>query len=91
MESYREQIAHALDHAGDLIAAADRVLRSDDGYPNIAYHLGILALEEIGRAGILAQSMVAGRIGANRMEQRLDDHVFNALSAGADLAVMTRK
>jgi len=80
-ESYRQQIANALDHAGDLIVAAERVLADDLGYPNIAYHLGILALEEIGRAGILSQVMVAGRIGAGRMEQRLDDHVFKLMHA----------
>jgi AbiV family abortive infection protein len=80
-ESYRQQIAHALDHADDLIAAAERVLAGDNGYPNIAYHLGILAMEEIGRAGILAQAMVAGRIGARRNEQRLDDHVFKLMHA----------
>jgi AbiV family abortive infection protein len=80
-ESYRQQIAHALDHAADLISAADRVLGEDNRHANIAYHLGILALEEIGRAGILAQAMVAGRIGASRMEQRLDDHVFKLMHA----------
>lgn len=80
-ESYRQQIAHALDHAADLIIAAERVLADDNGYPNVAYHLGILAMEEIGRAGILAQVMVAARIGARRMEQRLDDHVFKLMHA----------
>ncbi len=80
-EFYSQEITHALDHAADLIAAAERVLGNDNGYANIAYHLGILALEEVGRAGILAQAMVAARIGASRMEQRLDDHVFKLMHA----------
>lgn len=40
-----------LDHADDLLAAAKAV--HDINKPNIAYHLATLALEEVGKAGIL--------------------------------------
>jgi hypothetical protein len=50
-----------LDHARDLVAAAERVIR-DRGFPNIAYHLAILALEEIGKAGMVScRAVVGGR------------------------------
>ena len=56
----REQRRRCLDHAGNLIAAAERVLADDNAYPNIAYHLAILAMEEIGKAGMLASRAVIG-------------------------------
>ena len=54
------KIAHkaCLDHAEDLIAAARTVF--DIKKHNIAYHLATLALEEIGKAGLLFISLQAG-------------------------------
>jgi AbiV family abortive infection protein len=65
-----------LKHAGDLIAAAERVLK-DDGFPNIAYHLGVLALEEIGKAGmVVSRAVIASARDTDWMENRFDDHVW---------------
>ena len=50
-----------LDHASDLIASAQRVL-DGNGFPNIAYHLAILALEEIGKGGMIASRMAVGAV-----------------------------
>ena len=57
---YLEQRRLCLDHAGDLVAGAERVLGNDNAYSNIAYHLAILAMEEIGKAGMLASRAVIG-------------------------------
>jgi AbiV family abortive infection protein len=71
-----------LDHARDLIASAERLLPDDGGYPNIAYHLAILALEEIGRAGMLgARSVVKGALDPGWIDRRLDDHVWKLMWA----------
>jgi AbiV family abortive infection protein len=78
----REQRRRCLDHAGNLIAAAERVLADDDAYPNIAYHLAILAIEEIGKAGMLASCAVIGAaLDGERLQKRLDDHVYKLMWA----------
>jgi AbiV family abortive infection protein len=78
----REQRRRCLDHAGDLVAAAERVLGDDNAYPNIAYHLGILAMEEIGKAGMLASRAVIGTaLDGERLQKRLDDHVYKLMWA----------
>ncbi|MCK9918596.1 AbiV family abortive infection protein [Microbacteriaceae bacterium K1510] len=65
-----------LEHAADLVASAERVL-SDNGYPNIAYHLGILALEEIGKAGMISSRAAVGNARDTAwMDRRLEDHVW---------------
>ena len=65
-----------LEHAADLIAASDRVI-ADEGYPNIAYHLGVLALEEIGKAGMISSRAAVGTArDTGWMDKRLDDHIF---------------
>jgi len=65
-----------LKHAGDLITAAERVLK-DDGFPNIAYHLAVLALEEIGKAGmVVSRAVLAGARDTDWMENKFDDHVW---------------
>lgn len=65
-----------LEHAADLVASAERVL-AGTGFPNIAYHPAILALEEIGKAGMISSRAV---IGAARdtdwISKRFDDHVW---------------
>jgi AbiV family abortive infection protein len=48
-----------LDHAQDLISAAEAVLAADK--PNIAYHLAALALEEVGRHELLLLGRGAAR------------------------------
>jgi AbiV family abortive infection protein len=65
-----------LDHSRDLLAAAERVVR-DEGFPNIAYHLAILALEEIGKAGMIAcRAVVRGRRDIDWMDDKFGDHVW---------------
>lgn len=75
--AYSEQRLLCLDHARDLIASAERVLASDSAYPNIAYHLAILATEEIGKAGMLcARGVTGGAWDTSWIDKRLDDHVW---------------
>ncbi len=70
-----------LEHARDLLAAAERVFAKNE-YANIAYHLGILALEEIGKAGMLAaRAVVGGKRSTDWMEKRFDDHVWKLMWA----------
>jgi AbiV family abortive infection protein len=72
---------HCLDHARDLIAAAERVFANDE-YANIAYHLAILALEEIGKAGMIgARAVIGARRDSGWMEKRFDDHVWKLMWA----------
>ncbi|MGE5220182.1 MAG: AbiV family abortive infection protein [Chloroflexota bacterium] len=78
----REQRRRCLDHASDLIAAAERVLADDNAYPNIVYHLAILAMKEIGKAGILASRAVIGAaLDGEWLQKRLDDHVYKLMWA----------
>lgn len=79
---YLEQRRLCLDHAADLVAGAERVLANDNAYPNIAYHLGILAMEEIGKAGMLVSRAVVGaRLDGEKLERRLGNHVFKLMWA----------
>jgi AbiV family abortive infection protein len=80
--AYLEQRRHCLDHARDLIASAERVLADDSAYPNIAYHLAILAMEEIGKAGMLcARGVTRGAWDASWIDKRLDNHVWKLMWA----------
>jgi len=80
--TYLEQRRLCLDHARDLIASARRVLANDSAYPNIAYHLAILAMEEIGKAGMLcARGVTRGAWDANPIDRRLNDHVWKLMWA----------
>jgi AbiV family abortive infection protein len=64
-----------IDHAGDLIEAAERVLRGN-GYPNIAYHLAVLAMEEIGKAGMIGARAAVGAVRDTAwMDKRLSEHI----------------
>jgi AbiV family abortive infection protein len=75
-EPYLEQWRLCLNHAGDLIASAERVLADDDGFPNIAYHLAILSMEEIGKAGLLsARGVTKGAWDSTWVDKQLDNHV----------------
>lgn len=65
-----------LEHAADLVASAERLLPGN-GFPNIAYHLAILALEEIGKAGMISSRAVVGTArDTDWMNKRFDDHVW---------------
>lgn len=69
-------------HARDLITAARRVLGDDAAFPNVAYHLAILALEEIGKAGlIIARAMADGSKDTSWITKRLDDHTLKLMWA----------
>lgn len=78
---YLRQRQFCFDHAGDLIASAERLLPEEGGgYPNIAYHLAILALEEIGKAGMLAaRAVVKDALDTAWMDKRLDNHVWKLM------------
>lgn len=79
---HHEQRRLCLEHARDLIASAERVLGNDNAHPNIAYHLAILALEELGKAGMIAARAVGKKgLDANWIEKRLDDHVWKLMWA----------
>jgi AbiV family abortive infection protein len=68
------------DHARDLIESAERVLSGDRPIPNISFHLVLLALEEIGKAELLAAREVSiGYRNVNGIDKRLDDHAFKLL------------
>ena len=62
-------------HAGDLLTAAKTVLAQK--LPHIAYHLATLALEEIGKAGIIGMTHIAAEDGVypSWMGKHADDHV----------------
>jgi AbiV family abortive infection protein len=80
--AHHEQRRLCLEHARDLIASAERVLGGDNAHPNIAYHLGILALEEIGKAGMISARAVGKKgLDASWIEKRLDDHVWKLMWA----------
>ena len=72
---------NCLEHARDLLMAAERVFVNNE-YANIAYHLGILSLEEIGKAGMLAaRTVVGGKRDTAWMEKRFEDHAWKLMWA----------
>jgi AbiV family abortive infection protein len=80
--AYGRQRDLCFDHARDLIASAEQLLPESGGYPNIAYHLAILALEEVGKAGMLAARAVAkDGLDTAWMDKRLDNHVWKLMWA----------
>ena len=63
-----------LEQATHFIAAADR-LGGGSGFPNIVYHLSLLALEEIGKASMLGARMVSQeRSDGSWLDKSLDNH-----------------
>ena len=66
-------VDEALAHAHDLFAAARKL----DGYPHLAYHLGVLGLEEVGRSTLLVLGELASRRneGRRRFEREREDHI----------------
>lgn len=62
------------ENARKLIDSA-RLLVKHDGSTSAAYHLAILAIEEIGKACLLKIGQVNGLLGKEfALERRLDDH-----------------
>lgn len=70
-------IQACLANTRDLLRAAKRVL-DDEKLPNIAFHLAIVALEEVGKATMLGTRGIAQSVEdeAVFIDNRLDDHVF---------------
>jgi AbiV family abortive infection protein len=73
-EEAKRAAAEALDHAGDLLEAAD-LLR--EPFPHLAYHFGVLALEEVGRSSLIVMNELARRreYATRRFEREAQDHV----------------
>jgi len=68
------------EHATDLIEAAERIFREGRSLPNIAFHLVLLAIEEMGKAGLIAAREVGtGHRDTAWIDKRLDDHAFKIL------------
>ncbi len=71
-----------LKHAKDLLDSAKRVMGGNGDFANIAYHLSILSLEEIGKAGmIIARAVSEGSKNTDWITKRLDDHAFKLMWA----------
>jgi AbiV family abortive infection protein len=71
-EETQSAVDEALSHAEDLLAGA----RELKAYPHLAYHLGILSLEEVGRSTLLVMRELAARRGdGRRLERESEDHV----------------
>jgi AbiV family abortive infection protein len=68
------------EHAGDLIVAAERTLSEAPSLPNISFHLTLLAIEEMGKAGLISsREAAAGNRYTGWIDKRLDDHAFKLL------------
>lgn len=79
-DTARKQVQRAIricvQHAEDLLSAA-KLLASKKPY-NIAYHLGVLALEEVGKAGLIMVGNMPGfqsERSLGRLERSTEDHV----------------
>ena len=75
-EFVSKKIQDCINRAEDLIRSAKRVLISED-LPNISFFLSILALEEIGKAEILAMCAIFKAVGKpyDNQLKRTHDHV----------------
>ncbi len=73
-ERAKRAAAEALDHADDLLAAAELL---SERFPHLAYHLGVLALEEVGRSSLIVINELAQRDPdpTRRFEREAQDHV----------------
>lgn len=79
---YLQQRALCLEHALDLVSSAERVRGDDNAFLNIVYHLAILALEEIGKAGMLAaRASVGEKLHSDKLVHRMDDHAYKLMWA----------
>lgn len=70
-------IAACFANARDLLRAAKRLL-DQEPQPNIAFHLSVLALEEVGKAALIGMRHFAALQDKELafFDNRLDDHVF---------------
>src|ERR1700728_414746 len=77
MSEPNQAIQACFGNARDLLRAAKRVL-ADEKLPNIAFHLAILALEEIGKGTMLGARGVVRSVQdeAVFIDNRLGDHIF---------------
>jgi AbiV family abortive infection protein len=64
--------AACLEHTENLVSSAERVLGTENAFHNIAYHLAVLAMEEIGKAQMIVADAVSG---SQSRAGKLDDHV----------------
>ena len=73
-QAARQAHDEALDHAADLLSGAQLLA---DGFAHLAYHLAVLALEEVGRASLIVMQAIADGDdgGARRFERAAADHV----------------
>jgi AbiV family abortive infection protein len=76
-ERTKRTIDACFGHARDLLRAARRVLE-EERLPNIAFHLTVLALEEIAKAALVGMRQIAVSHGDDPTfaQNRMDDHVF---------------
>jgi AbiV family abortive infection protein len=66
--------ATCYEHAADLIEGAERLL-APPRKPHLSYHLALLALEEIGKAGLVASRAAVGLVREEAgMEKWLGSH-----------------
>jgi AbiV family abortive infection protein len=77
MDQISPPIQACFENARNLLRAAKRVL-DDEKLPNIAFHLTVLALEEVGKAALLGARGIAHSVEDETVfiDNRLDDHVF---------------
>lgn len=77
MDQITDPVQACFSNAHDLLRAAKRLL-DDENLPNVAFHLTILALEEIGKAALLGARGVVHSVEDETVfiDNRLDDHVF---------------
>jgi AbiV family abortive infection protein len=77
MDQINHPIQACFGNARDLLRAAKRVL-DDEKLPNVAFHLTILALEEVGKAALLGARAIAHSVEDETVfiDNRLGDHVF---------------
>jgi AbiV family abortive infection protein len=77
MDQIVQPVQACFTNARDLLRAAKRVL-DDEKLPSVAFHLTILALEEVGKAALLGTRAIAHSVEDETVfiDNRLDDHVF---------------
>lgn len=73
-EDVQRAAGEALEHADDLLSAAGAIA---EGFPHLAFHFGVLALEEVGRSSLIVMNDLARRRDdeTRRFEREAQDHV----------------
>jgi AbiV family abortive infection protein len=68
------------EHASDLIESAERILKGERPIPNIAFHLTLLAIEEIGKASLItAREVSVGERDIAWINKHMEDHAKKLL------------